>query len=135
MGTFEYAEQPAKLVGIADCTELWTHLQGNERPRCGATHGQGIGEWLLVPRNRSLLPRFLQKQIEVGESVSKGASDTDGLRAAADACLSRSPEWTQFYTNNMRDLPSESGPTGEDKALAIALAEAPFRKSTLGKRL
>ena len=91
--------------------------------------GKGLVEWLLVPRNRSLLPRFLQKQIEVGESVSKGASDTDGLRSAAEDCLSRSPGWVQFYTNNMRDLPSESGPTGEDKALDIALAEARFGKA------
>ncbi len=91
--------------------------------------GKGLVEWLLVPRNRSLLPRFLQKQIDVGESVSKGASDTDGLRSAADACLSRSTGWVQFYTSNMRDLPADSGPTGEDKALAIALAEARFGKA------
>ena len=91
--------------------------------------GKDLVDWLLVPRNRSLLPKFLKKQIEIGESVSKRASCTSGLRSAADACLSRNSEWTQFYTNNLRELPSESGPTGEGKALAIALAEARFGKA------
>ena len=91
--------------------------------------GKGLVEWFLVPRNRSLLPRFLQKQIEIGEELSKGASDTDNLRSIASACLSRDPGWVQAYTNNMRDLPSESGPTGQDKALDIALAEARFGKA------
>ncbi len=91
--------------------------------------GKRLVDWLLVPRNRSLLPKFLQKQIEIGESVSKEASDVCGLRSAADACLSRSPGWMQFYTDTLRDLTSESGPSGEDKALTIALAEARFEKA------
>ena len=91
--------------------------------------GKGLVEWLLVPRNRSLLPRFLQKQIEIGETVSKGASDTGGLRSVAADCLSRTAGWVQFYTNNMRELPPEADLTGQDKALDIALAEARFGKA------
>ena len=88
--------------------------------------GKGLVEWLLVPRNRSLLPSFLQKQLEIGESVSKSVLDAGELRSAADACLSRSPGWVQFYTNNMRDLSPESDSTTQDEALDVALAEARF---------
>ena len=91
--------------------------------------GKGLVEWLLVPRNRALLPRFLQKQMEIGENLSKSASDTGNLKSIASACLSRDPEWVQAYTNNMRDLPSDGAPTGQDKALDIALAEARFGRA------
>ena len=91
--------------------------------------GKGLVEWLLVPRNRALLPRFLQKQMEIGEQLSKGTSDTGNLKSMAVACLSRNPGWIQAYTNNMRDLPSDDVSTGQDKALDIALAEARFGKA------
>ena len=91
--------------------------------------GKGLVEWLLVPRNRALLPRFLQKQMEIGENLSKGASDAGNLKSIASACLSRDPGWVQAYTNNMRDLPSDSASTGQDKALDIALAEARFGRA------
>ncbi len=91
--------------------------------------GKRLVEWLLVPRNRALLPRFLQKQMEIGEHLSKGASDTGNLKSIASACLSRNPGWIQAYTNNMRDLPSDSATTGQGKALDIALAEARFGKA------
>ena len=91
--------------------------------------GKGLVEWLLVPRNRALLPRFLQKQMEIGEHLSKGASDTANLKSIASACMSRDPGWIQAYTNNMRDLPSDSASTDQDKALDIALAEARFGKA------
>ena len=76
-----------------------------------------------------LLPRFLQKQMEIGEHLSKGSSGTGNLKSIASACLSRNPGWVQAYTNNMRDLPSDSATTGQDKALDIALAEARFGKA------
>ncbi len=91
--------------------------------------GKGLVEWLLLPRNRSLLPKFLQKQIQIGEDVSKSAQDTDGLASAAAACLDRAPGWIQFYTDNMRDLSSESDPIDMEKALEVALAEARFGKA------
>ncbi len=91
--------------------------------------GKGLVEWLLVPRNRALLPRFLQKQLEIGEQLSKEATDTGNLKSIASACLSRDPGWVQAYTNNMRDLSSDSASTGPDKALDIALAEARFGKA------
>ena len=91
--------------------------------------GKGFVEWLLIPRNRALLPRFLQKQLEIGEQLSKGASGTANLKSFACACLSRDPEWVRAYTNNMRDLPPDGVSVGQDKALDIAVAEARFGKA------
>ena len=91
--------------------------------------GKGLVEWLHVPRNRSLLPRFLQKQIEIGEILSKGTPHPDRLRSIASACLTRDPRWVQAYTNSMQDLPSGSASTDQDKAVDIALAEARFGKA------
>ena len=91
--------------------------------------GKGLVDWLLVPRNRSLLPRFLRRQIEIGESVSKGITDTENLLAAATSCLERTQGWIRFYTTHMRELPSPSESADEDKALKVALAEARFGRA------
>ena len=91
--------------------------------------GKGLVEWLLVPRNRALLPRFLQKQMEIGENLSKGASDTGNLKSIASACLLRDSGWVQAYPTNMRDLPSDSATNDQDKALDIALAEGRFGRA------
>ena len=88
--------------------------------------GKSLVDWLLVPRNRSLLPKFLQKQIEIGEAVSRQAKDSEDLLSAAAACLSRDPGWIQSYTNAMTQLPSETESGDLDKALKVALAEARF---------
>ena len=91
--------------------------------------GKSLVEWLLSPRNRSLLPHFLQKQIKIGEGFSRGMSDIEELRTAAKACLSRDPNWVKPYTNYMRDLPSESELVDQGKALKVALAEAKFGRA------
>ena len=91
--------------------------------------GKSLVEWLLIPRNRAMLPLFLQKQIELGEAVSKQAKNTGDLRSAAIDCLSRDSEWIQTYTTYMRDLPSEREPGDLLTALNIALAEAKFGRA------
>ena len=91
--------------------------------------GKGLVEWLSVPRNRSLLPKFLQKQIEIGESLSRGAPDTDSLKSIVSACLARDSGWVQAYTRNMQELPPGSASTDQGKAVDIALAEAHFGKA------
>ena len=91
--------------------------------------GKGLVDWLQVPRNRSLLPRFLRRQIEIGESVSKEISDTDNLLAAATSCMERAPGWLRFYTTHMRELPFQSDSADGEKALKVALAEARFGKA------
>ena len=95
--------------------------------------GKSLVGWLLIPRNRSLLPRFLQKQIELGEELSRRAKNTEELCSAARACLSREPEWIRTYTDNMRELPTENESENLRKALKVALAEMKFGKALWGR--
>ena len=88
--------------------------------------GKDLINWLDSPRNRSLLPEFLQKQIRIGQRVSEGAPGTEGLVSMVETCISRAPNWTEFYANNMRDLSAGTASFDVEKALAIALAEARF---------
>ena len=88
--------------------------------------GKSLVDWLLVPRNRSLLPKFLQRQIEIGEGISRRAQDTARLIQFSNACLSRDAEWVNFYTRSMRELPAETDTIDMDKACKIALGEARF---------
>lgn len=88
--------------------------------------GESLVNWLRIPRNLALLPAFLQRQIQIGEAVSKHASSTQDLSEAADACLKRDPKWIRTYSDNMRDFPQSDETNDFDKALKIAIAEATF---------
>ena len=83
-------------------------------------------EWLQIPRNLSLLPEFLQKQIELGESISYQATDVNGLREAAESCLTSKPDWKQFYSDYMNNPVSANSSYDHKEALKIAMAEAEF---------
>ena len=90
--------------------------------------GERLVEWLQLPRNRVLLPEFLQKQIKIGEAVSKSAYSADDLIARAKDCLSREPGWVKFYTDTMRTAVAETEDPHQELALKIAVAEARFAK-------
>ena len=91
--------------------------------------GESLVEWLLLPRNRSILPEFLQKQIAIGEAVSKRAHNSADLVAAAVGCLNRDPKWIQAYADHMQG-PSEKQPTIDlELALNVAIAEAEFGRA------
>ena len=91
--------------------------------------GRQLVDWIHLPRNRSLLPAFLQKQIDIGQSVSEKAAGTENLRSAAEACLNRDHGWIQAYTNHMMDLPEDNSSYDLAHALRIALAEVEFGES------
>ena len=55
--------------------------------------GRRLVEWIRLPLNNSLLPRFLRRQIELGEDISRRSVNTAMLASAADACLSRHEGW------------------------------------------
>ena len=90
--------------------------------------GQHLVDWIRLPRNRSLLPTFLRRQIEIGENVSDYAENPEALVTAANACLSREPRWIKFYNDRMRQDVPESDPVEADnqKVRTVALAEAMF---------
>ena len=91
--------------------------------------GKSLVEWLLLPRNRSILPGFLQKQIAVGEAVSKRAQNTADLVAAAHGCLNRDPNWIRAYAEHMQGLFESEPAIDLDMALNVAVAEAEFGRT------
>ena len=90
--------------------------------------GQRLVDWIRLPRNRSLLPKFLQRQLEVGENISNYAENPTSFVTAANACLSRDSQWIGFYNDNMReDAPKPDPDEAEiERVKAVALAEAQF---------
>ncbi len=88
--------------------------------------GEELVNWIRVPRNRSLLPEFLQNQIRLGEQISGSAPTVERLSAAVNGCLNRNPGWIEQYSDYMRTSPSLATATDSDTASEIALAEASF---------
>ena len=90
--------------------------------------GQHLVDWIRLPRNRSLLPMFLQRQVAIGENISNYTETPTALVAAANACLSRESRWIKFYNDGMReDVPkAEGGVADIEKVKTVALAEARF---------
>ena len=88
--------------------------------------GEALVNWLRIPKNRSLLPAFLESQIKLGEEISRSADTVEGLRAAVSGCLDRDPGWVSAYSEYMRTSPSVSAATNSEIARDIALTEASF---------
>ena len=88
--------------------------------------GEGLVNWIRIPRNRSLLPQFLQNQLGLGEEVSEVAGTVERLSAAIKDCLERQPGWVAKYSDYMRNSPSPGNGTDSKLACDVALAEASF---------
>ena len=90
--------------------------------------GRRLVDWIRLPRNRSLLPAFLRRQLEIGEDVSRFTGDVSDLTRAAEACLLRNEGWVKFYNDGMRDDAPEQKPAEGDsqRIRTVALAEAKF---------
>lgn len=88
--------------------------------------GDRLVNWLLVPKNRAILPEFLQKQILLGVEVSEAISSIDELNAAADQCLSRDPGWIDTYASFMADAEPEKLEQDTEMLTTLAKAEASF---------
>ena len=88
--------------------------------------GEELTKWIRIPRNRALLPEFLQHQIRLGEDISRSATTAERLSAAVDGFLNRSPGWISRYSEHMRTPLPLPPAIDSDGARDIALAEAQF---------
>ena len=88
--------------------------------------GEELINWIRIPRNRTLLPGFLQHQLELGEEISDIAGTLDKLIAVIEACLNRQPEWIAKYSDHMRTSSSPDSGAESKIATEVALAEASF---------
>jgi hypothetical protein len=87
--------------------------------------GRGLVEWLQVPKNLAALPRFLQKQLQLGFQMSAGAPGTD-LPELIKSCLSRDRGWIDAYEQYLRDAGHEDALPEPATVADLALAEAKF---------
>ena len=88
--------------------------------------GEDLVNWIRIPRNRTLLPPFLQNQLGLGEQISELAGTPERLSAATQGCLERQPGWIAKYSDYMRASPSPGDQADSDVAREVALAEALF---------
>ncbi|MES9825000.1 MAG: DEAD/DEAH box helicase family protein [Candidatus Thiodiazotropha endolucinida] len=91
--------------------------------------GRRLVEWVLIPKNRSVLPAFLQKQIDLGDAVSNEANSVDDLNMAADQCLARDEGWINTYDEFMADAEPELSDVDEDLLTRLAQSEARFAEA------
>lgn len=90
--------------------------------------GKRLIEWLQVPKNVAALPRFLQKQLQLGAQMSSDLSVAD-LPAAIDGCLTRSRAWVDAYERFMREASVEEYVPEPETLVQLALAEARYAES------
>ena len=91
--------------------------------------GKRLVQWVIVPRNLAALPRFLQKQIQLGYQISETLSSVGDVSAATTACLERDESWLETYANFMKDAEAEDGGGDPDKLATLALSEAMFSEA------
>jgi type III restriction/modification enzyme restriction subunit/RAD3-like DEAD/DEAH box helicase len=88
--------------------------------------GKRLVDWILVPKNRAVLPAFLQKQITLGDKLSEQASTTEELSAAADQCLARDDGWITAYNDFMAEAEPESTDLNTELLTRLAKSEAEY---------
>jgi hypothetical protein len=87
--------------------------------------GTRLVEWLQVPRNVAALPRFLQKQLQLGFQMS-GTAAAGNAASMIESCLNRNAEWVGAYERFIREAPVEPDAPTPPNLAAIALAEAKY---------
>jgi Helicase C-terminal domain/Type III restriction enzyme, res subunit len=87
--------------------------------------GKRLVEWLQVPRNAAALPRFLQKQIQLGLQMSAGV-EANSVAGMIQSCLQRNPDWLGAYERFILDAPTEAQPPQPVNTAELALAEAKY---------
>lgn len=88
--------------------------------------GEKLVQWILVPRNASILPPFLQKQISLGYQVSEQALAKVDLSAAIDQILNREEGWCNAYEDFMSNAEAEERADDVDVLTKLASNESKF---------
>jgi len=88
--------------------------------------GRRLVDWVLIPKNRAVLPAFLQKQIALGDEVSEQVDSTADLVAAANQCLMRDEGWITAYDDFMSNAEPEEYDVNTELLTRLAKSEAGF---------
>ena len=88
--------------------------------------GERLVEWVLIPKNRGVLPVFLQKQISLGDAVSEQADSIQDLLSAAEQCLTRDDGWIAAYNDYLADAELENADVDTEHLTRLAKSEAKY---------
>lgn len=88
--------------------------------------GDRLVEWVLTPKNRAVLPAFLQKQISLGDAVSEQANTIEDLSAAVDQCLARDEGWLAAYNDFLANAEPEKKDENTELLTRLAISEADY---------
>lgn len=88
--------------------------------------GKRLVDWVLVPRNRAVLPPFLQKQIVLGYEISEQTKTIENLNSAAEQCLARDEGWIAAYNEFMKSAEPEEYKEDTERLTRLARSEAEF---------
>ena len=84
--------------------------------------GARLLNWILLPESRRYLPPHVQRQLAVGERLSR--LDDFSARELVDHCLQQTEQWATIYERGMGEAHFEEPDDGEVSAeLSFALAE------------
>ncbi|MHB1032984.1 MAG: DEAD/DEAH box helicase family protein [Pirellulaceae bacterium] len=87
--------------------------------------GDKLVNWLLVPKNREELPRFLSRQLELGIHLSRQVQASE-LAGLAGQCLDRDEGWISYYQRHMDELQDDVNVAGDEETIALARVESDF---------
>ena len=88
--------------------------------------GEKLIKWLITPRDVSLLPKFLQKQISLGYEISNQIDNAEELTEIIEKCLNRDEQWVSAYKTNMQDTEALDNEGDLNLLTKIAMSEADF---------
>ncbi len=88
--------------------------------------GEKLVQWILVPRNASILPPFLQKQIGLGYQVSEQATSDADYFTAIDQMLDREKVWLDAYEDFMSNAEAEEHADDASTLTKLASNEAKY---------
>lgn len=132
-----FFEQSLDIRGITNGTVASRFVQVVGRISRGLTDygvvilvGPQLLKWLDDPRNRSLLPTHIQKQLAIGDSLRDTYSSNDDmlLRDVIAKCLEREEDWLDVYKEMMSSTDGDSTPKDADISNNIAMLERRFMK-------
>ena len=82
--------------------------------------------WLQNHRNRTFLPSFIQKQVELGVAISESAQGVDDLESAINSCLNRKADWRNTYSEFINTCESDDHDFELEVLTELATAESKF---------
>ncbi len=87
--------------------------------------GKRLIEWLQIPKNIGSLPRFLQKQLQLGFQMSDGMASAQAS-TSIQSCLGRQRDWVDAYERFISEAAHEDGLPEPTTVADLALAEAKY---------